>query len=45
MQDNVRAPLASNERKVAGTKQRLGGMLAGVAVIAWALISALSAEA
>lgn len=45
MNDNEALPLAGSERRVPRKKHTLEGVLAGLAVIAWALISALSAEA
>ncbi len=44
MQKNVRAPSASKDQATAPKKRQGGGLLAGLAVIAWALVSAVSAE-
>ena len=45
MNDNEGLRSDGKERRVAGRTPSLGSVLAGLAVIAWALISALAAEA
>lgn len=45
MNDNEGLPSYDKDRRDTGKKHSLGGVLAGLAVIAWALISAFAAEA
>ncbi|MDF2797518.1 MAG: hypothetical protein K0R85_262 [Devosia sp.] len=44
MQDTVRAPSASKDPATPMKKRQSNGLVAGLAVIVWALVSAVSAE-